>query len=107
MAKRKRSRKATAGAEAQRCQSDNAAWDEVEQAFFAAAPPDEPVAVSAESFEDDLVPAATSKRDLAERLRGFIAALPTPQLDRRFLTIAIATFMLLIGLSAAVFASWH
>lgn len=106
MAKRKRSRKATAGAEAQRCQSDNAAWDEIEQAFFASAPPDDAVAAPGESF-DDLGPATTAQRDVIGHLRRFIAALPRPELDRRFITIAVATFMLLIGLSAAVFASWH
>lgn len=106
MAKRKRSRKATAGAEAQRCHSDNPAWEEIEQAFFASAPPEEPVAVQVESF-DDLAPATTARRDLADHLGRFMAALPRLELDRRFITIAVATFMLLIGLSAAVFASWH
>jgi hypothetical protein len=107
MAKRKRSRKATASAEAQRCHSDRADWNEVEQAFFASAPPDEPVAIPAESFEDDLIPARQSRPDLIRLLRRFVDGLSRLELDRRFITIAIATFMLLIGLSAAVFASWH
>jgi hypothetical protein len=44
---------------------------------------------------------------LIRLLRRFVDGLSRLELDRRFITIAIATFMLLIGLSAAVFASWH
>ena len=86
------------------------AWNQLEQTFFASAPSDDPEAPpEPERFDDldDLVSLAPSQRRWPERLHRLIAALFTPRVDLRVVTIAIASVMLLIGLSAVVFASRH
>ena len=107
MAKRKRSQKGMARVTSQRGLSVNTGFSDVEEAFFASAPPDEPLIVPPEQFDDDLVPPTSQRHDWERLLDQFFAALPIPQLDRRLITIAIASVMLLIGLSAVVFASLH
>jgi hypothetical protein len=104
MAKRKHWHK-TKGDAADRKSGSPAPWSDLEQTFFASAPPDEPEAPAEPESFDDLIPAAmVARRDLTTRV---IDALSAPRVDRRIITIAIATVMLLIGLSAAVFASHH
>jgi hypothetical protein len=104
MAKRKHWQK-TKGDVADRKSGSPAPWTDLEQTFFASAPPDDPEAPAEPESFDDLMPAAVAtRRDLSSRV---IAALSAPRLDRRLITIAIATVMLLIGLSAVVFASHH
>jgi len=91
-------------------QSNTPAWDDLEQAFFESAPPDEPQpAAEALSFHD-LDADEPRRRELPLTLRRaldevsrLVTAIST-RVDRRTITIAIATFMLLVGLSAAVFA---
>jgi hypothetical protein len=91
-------------------QSNTPAWDDLEQAFFESAPPDEPQpAAEALSFRDldgDEPPRrelpVTLRRALDEVSRLVTAI--SARVDRRTITIAVATFMLLVGLSAAVFA---
>jgi len=83
------------------------AWNDLEQTFFASAPSDEPQpAAEPESF-DDLIPPAPSRRRWPELRQRLIAALSAPRVNFRVVTIAIASVMLLIGLSAVVFASRH
>ena len=102
MSKKKRAQKA-------KLSNTTTAWSDLEQAFFAAAPPDEPEpATEALSF-DDLGPVAAArgmppwlKRTLDEV--GRLGTAISSRLDRRTITVALATVMLLIGLSAAVFA---
>ena len=103
MAKHKRSRRHKADANSSNG-SARTPWSELEQIFFASAPPDEPQAPAEPERFDDLVPAMPAQRPWPERL---LAALTAPRLDRRIITIAIASFMLLLGLSAVVFASHH
>jgi hypothetical protein len=115
MAKPKRPRKTTPKMKAKT--NDRAAdlsrrppertWTDLEQAFFASAPPDEPEASPEPESFDDLIPAVPSRRRMAELADRLIATLSAPWLDLRMMTIAIASVMLLIGLSAAVFASRH
>jgi hypothetical protein len=91
-------------------QSNKAAWNDLERAFFESAPPDEPQPpVAAPSFQD-LDAEAPRRTDVPVGLRRvldevsrLVTAIST-RVDRRTITIAIATFMLLVGLSAAVFA---
>jgi hypothetical protein len=84
------------------------AWTDLEQTFFASAPPDEPEPSAAPDLFDDLVPpAAPSRRQWTELRRRLVAALTAPRVDLRIVTIALASVMLLIGLSAVVFASRH
>ena len=87
--------------------SPEPAWTELEQTFFASAPPDEPEPASEPEQFDDLIPPAPSRRQWTELAQRLVAALSAPRLDFRVVTIAIASVMLLIGLSAAVFASRH
>jgi hypothetical protein len=91
-------------------QSHIATWNELEQAFFESAPPDEPQpAPEALSFHDldgdaprpGEIP--VSMQRALDGLSRLVTAI-TSRLDRRTITIAVATFMLLVGLSAAVFA---
>jgi hypothetical protein len=104
MAKHKRSKKTPAKTKLE------PAWNQLEQTFFASAPSDEPEApAEPERFDDleDLVLPAPSDRRWTERVHRLIAALFTPRVDLRVVTIAIASVMLLVGLSAVVFASRH
>jgi hypothetical protein len=102
MSKKKRSQKAK--------ESDTATWSHLEQEFFASAPPDEAQPPpEAPSFED-LVADEPRRREMSVGLRRvldevsrLVTAIST-RVDRRTITIALATFMLLVGLSAAVFA---
>jgi hypothetical protein len=82
-------------------------WTDLEQTFFASAPPDEPEPASEPEQFDDLIPPEPSRRRMAELVDRLIAVLSAPRIDFRVVTIAIASVMLLIGLSAAVFASRH
>jgi hypothetical protein len=102
MAKHKRSRRNKADANSSNG-SARTPWSDLEQNFFASAPPDEPRAPDEPERFDDLVPALPA-RPWTERV---LAALTAPRLDHRIITIAIASFMFLIGLSAVVFASRH
>jgi hypothetical protein len=112
MAKKKRSKKSSAGTQTPSRRPEQGTWDDLEQAFFAAAPPDHPgPAVAPETF-DDLQPFPTSGPDLPAGLQRLmrlatrlVAALSAPRLSLRNVTIAIASLVLLIGLSAVVFAS--
>ena len=118
MAKKKRSRqnKTVAGIFSKRADE---AWNELERAFFAAAPPDIALAAPAAERFDDLdeglpprLKRSRGSRGRAElgeamaTLRRIAATLATaPWLNRRNVTIALASMMLLLGLSAVVFAS--
>lgn len=91
-------------------QSNVQTWSDLEQAFFASAPPDEPQPADEVPRFDDLdlveprraeMPAAL--RRAVDDISRLITAIST-SVDRRVITIAVATVMLLIGLSAAVFA---
>ncbi len=109
MAKRKRPRKMKTqdrAADLSR-RSPEPAWTDLEQTFFASAPPDEPEAPSEPEQFDDLIPAAPARPQWTDVARRLVAALSAPRLDFRVITIAIASVLLLIGLSAAVFASRH
>jgi len=103
MAKHKRSRRHKADANASNAPA-RAPWSDLEQSFFDSAPPDEPQAPAEPERFDDLVPALPAQRAWAERV---LTAITAPRLDHRIITIAIASVMLLIGLSAVVFASHH
>ena len=109
--------------------SDEAAWSELEQAFFASAPPDDPppappgfdespVIITRRTQRDRLhglarraLTAITATRATLEetlrRLRAltWLAPFRMPRLDRRGVTIAIASTVVLMGLSAVVVAS--
>ncbi len=112
--------------------SDEAAWSELEQAFFASAPPDDPPAAPTDLDDPPRMPArrrrdrlhALGRRALtslaatratlletARRLRAAprftasFAALTTPRLSRRGVAIALASAIVLMGLSAGVVAS--
>jgi hypothetical protein len=93
-----------------------AAWDDLEQSFFASAPPDTAAPPAQPERFDDLdegwaVPIRRRRsraelRDALGTIRRLADALVTaPWLNRRNITIALASFMLLVGLSAVVFAS--
>ena len=101
MAKRKHWHKTKSDA-ADRKSGSPAPWSDLEQTFFASAPPDEPEPPAEPDTFDDLVAAMPARRSWTERAIAEIAA---PRLDRRLITIAIASMMLLLGLSAVVFAS--
>jgi len=114
MAKKKRSKKSGSPVANSSRRPDKGPWSDLEQTFFAAAPPDEagPVA-EAERF-DDLDPIVPPRQQLPpgvqrllDGLTRLVAAVTAPRLDLRTVTIAIASLVLLIGLSAAVFASHH
>jgi hypothetical protein len=108
--------------------SDEAAWSELEQSFFAAAPPDDPPA--APTYLDDsprmaprlwrhrlralrqraLTGLAATRATLHEAVRRLravpsFAALKLPTLNRRGVAIALASAIVLMGLSAGVVAS--
>jgi hypothetical protein len=118
MAKKKRSRqnKTVAGIFSKRADE---AWNELERAFFAAAPPDIALAAPAAERFDDLDEGLPPRlnhsrgrrgraevRDAMATLKQIAEMLITaPWLNRRNVTIALASMMLLIGLSAVVFAS--
>ena len=112
MSKKKRPRSARRRPVNPSQQPGNARWSDLEQSFFSSAPPDVPgPAVEPERF-DDLSPTVTSGPQLPaglQRLGGaisrLIATLAAPRLSLRNVTIAVASLILLIGLSAAVFAS--
>jgi hypothetical protein len=81
------------------------AWSELEQSFFAAAPPEAAeAAMEPERFDDLDAGLPARENPVREAIRRVLAALSGLQLDRRTITIAIGAVMLLIGLSAAVFA---
>lgn len=92
-----------------------AAWSDLEQAFFAAAPPDVPEPAGEAMRFDDLDVGMAPRREAPVALRRTTAAvraaiiqvidaLSALSFNRRNITIAIASVMLLIGLSAVVFA---
>jgi hypothetical protein len=86
MAKRKRPRHAERRAK-------DPGWSSLEAAFFAAAPPDLPVPVQAAECFDDMGACAPRHGTLA--LSG---------LSRSVLAIGLPSLVLLVALSAAVFA---
>jgi len=111
MAKHKRPRKTKTkdrAADGSR-RSPEPVWTDLEQDFFASAPSDEPQpSAEPERFDDlDLVPATPKSPRWTELLARLIATLSAPRVDLRVVTIGIASVMLLIGLSAVVFASRH
>jgi hypothetical protein len=82
-------------------QLDGGKWSDLEQAFFAAAPPDEPVPPAEAPRFDDLSPQADHER-VSSRLRRFMAVLLSARSSRRRrgVAIALASVCLLICLSA-------
>jgi hypothetical protein len=105
MAKHKRSRRHKAGATPSSNGPARTPFSDLEQTFFASAPPDDAEApAEPERFDDldDPITALAPRRAWTERV---LAAIAAPRLDLRVITIAIASVMLLIGLSAVVFAS--
>ena len=112
MSKKKRSRSGKRNAASSPRGPDEGAWGDLEQTFFASAPPEVPgPAVEPESFDDLLAPTA-SRSQLPAGLRQLLDAvtrlgtvLSAPRMNLRNVTIAVASLILLIGLSAAVFAS--
>jgi hypothetical protein len=113
MAKKKRSHRSNARIENPSRRPDKGSWSDLEQAFFAAAPPDMPgPAVEPECFDDLQSTTVPSRPQLPAGLQRFlnavtrlVGALTAPRLSLRNVTIAIASLVLLIGLSAVVFAS--
>ena len=109
MAKHKRPRKMKTkdrAADGSR-RSPEPVWTDLEQNFFASAPSDEPQPSAEPDKFDDLIPAAPTGPRWTELLERLFAALTAPRVDFRVITIGIASVMLLIGLSAVVFASRH
>ena len=104
MSKRKRSRRTKRNGTAQSQRSDEAAWTDIEQAFFAAAPPDEPEPPGEPARFDDLISAAPPRREMPAALARAVALLAWRS-RRRAVSLALASVMLLIGLGAAVVAS--
>jgi hypothetical protein len=103
MSKRKRSRKvATVATE----------WSDVEEAFFAAAPPDEPAPAPEALRFDDLrsdpseapvrTPAPAWFSRLTAELRRLVASGRAGS-ERLAVWVVLATLLVLVGLSAAVF----
>ena len=96
---------------AQRSKHSNIqAWSDLEQAFFASAPPDEPQPPEEAVRFDDLESIELGRAEMPPALRRTLDQISrlmiaiSSRIDRRSITIAVATFMLLVGLSAAVFA---
>ena len=80
-------------------------WSELEQSFFAAAPSDVPGAAAELDRFDDLDIGMPPRRErFPELIRQLVDALSALRLDLKTITVAIGAVMLLIGLSAAVFA---
>jgi len=80
-------------------------WSELEQSFFAAAPPDVPQpAAELERFDDLDVGMPARRGGFPELLRHLLDAVSAVRLDMKTITVAIGAVMLLIGLSAVVFA---
>jgi hypothetical protein len=115
MAKKKRSRINKASGVGNPAKPE-AVWSELEQEFFASAPPEVPTAsAQPETFDDldDALPAKPGRRQTHAELQQAAAAikrivgdiLMAPHVNLRTITIAVASVMLLIGLSAVVFAS--
>lgn len=112
MSKKKRSRSGKRNATSSPRRPDEGAWGDLELAFFASAPPEVPgPAVEPESF-DDLFAPTTSSPPMPAGMRRFLDAvtrlgvvLSAPRLSLRNVTIAVASLILLVGLSAVVFAS--
>ena len=79
-------------------------WSDLEEAFFAAAPPDEPpqAAEPVRFDEDESLPPAPRRRHTPETPRR---ALVEARLDWRMVVVRLAAAGLLIGLGAAVFTS--
>ena len=107
---------------------DEVAWSELEQAFFASAPPDEPTAAPARldgsphpatsplrdrlaalrmRSRTTLVATRASLQGLTRRLlaRGWVVPFTRLRLGRRGIAIAVASTIVLMGLSAVVVAS--
>jgi len=105
MARKRRSRKRSRGDkfEATRSseQGDHATWSGLDQAFFAAAPPDDPGPPPEAPCFDDLSPAAPPERSV-RLTRRLVAALSTPPWSRRRVAIALASVCLLICVFAVV-----
>jgi hypothetical protein len=98
---------------AQRSPHDSSStWSDLEEAFFAAAPPDDPVPALAPLQFDDLDAPASRPHPRLDRLRQalreawrvFDEAVGQSS-DGRTFWVVLATVMIVIGLSAAVFAS--
>jgi hypothetical protein len=96
--------------------SDDAAWSDLEQHFFASAPTDEAEAPAEPARFDDLDAGMPPRRELPPWLRRslaaaaaagrrFVAALLSWRPDRRGITIALASVVLFLGLSVGVIAS--
>jgi len=94
----------------QRSRTDDTAWNELEQAFFAAAPPDDPEpAAEAMRFDDDTTPTPARVRDWTRYLQTlsvvrsaaarFFVALAGRRLDTKVMAAALAATVLVTALS--------
>jgi hypothetical protein len=90
--------------------TDDTAWSELEQAFFAAAPPDDPEpAAEPMRFDDDTTPAAARVRPWTRYLQTlsvvrsaaarFVAPLAGRRLDTQMMAAALAATVLVTALS--------
>ena len=93
-------------------------WSDLEKAFFASAPPDEAEPPAAAETFDDLLPIPSPSKAVREWAPfGTFLAIPSPRAAARwdrgsgrvvrptFATIALASVLTLLALSAVVFAS--
>jgi hypothetical protein len=106
MARKKRSRKRSRGntleAVGSSRQIGGAKWSDLEQAFFAAAPPDEPVPAPEAPRFDDLSPETPRERMSSRLVRRLMAVLSLARSSRhrRAVAVALASVCVLICLSA-------
>ena len=120
MSKRKRSRRTKRNETAQVRRADEAAWSDLEQAFFAAAPPDEPGPPAEPVRFDDLISAAPRRVEMplalsraaavASAVGASLQRLPRQFLGawrsrRRTVALALGSVVVLIGFTTAVVAS--
>jgi hypothetical protein len=105
MSKKNRSRKGKGNSGSATTAARPPTWSELEQSFFAAAPPDVPAPVGELERFDDLDVGMPPRRErFPEVIRHLVDALSALRLDLRTVTVAIGAVMVLIGLSAVVFA---
>ncbi len=102
MSKRKRSRNTPTVA---------ADWGDLEQAFFDAAPPDDPEPPEEAARFDDLTSTAPAPRPMLVFVRHGLAGIRrildagALALDGQLVGVAVVALSVLVGLSAVVFAS--
>jgi len=94
----------------QRSRTDDTAWSDLEQAFFAAAPPDDPEpAAEPLRFDDDATPTAARVRTWTRHLQTLsiirstaarlFAAIDVRRLDTKVMAAALAATVLVTALS--------